>query len=62
LRDDDVGERSACGLCTLRRGRAVAQRTVMDALDHGAEQRFLGLEVMIERLPRQACGLRGFLD
>src|SRR5689334_25330203 len=34
----------------------------MHALDHGAEQRFLGLEVVIQRLPRQACCLRRLLD
>ena len=34
----------------------------MHPLDHGAEQRFLGLEVMIERLPRQAGGLGRLFD
>src|ERR1700754_4582651 len=34
----------------------------MHALDHCAEKRFLGFEMMIERLPRQACGLRRLLD
>ena len=34
----------------------------MQPFDDGAEQRFLGLEVMVERLPRQAGGLRRLLD
>ena len=38
------------------------ERVLMQPLDHGAEQRFLGLEVMVERLPRQPRGLRRLLD
>src|SRR6187455_3346029 len=34
----------------------------MQPFDHGAEQRFLGFEMMVERLPRQAGGLRRLLD
>ena len=34
----------------------------MQPLDHGAKQRLLGLEMMIERLPRQAGGLGRLLD
>ena len=34
----------------------------MQLLDDGAEQRFLGFEMVVERLPRQAGGLRRLLD
>jgi hypothetical protein len=34
----------------------------MQPFDDGAEQRFLGFEMMVERLPRQAGGLRRLLD
>jgi hypothetical protein len=34
----------------------------MQPLDHGTEQRFLGFEMMIQRLPGQAGGLRRLLD
>ena len=38
------------------------KRVLMQPFDDGAEQRFLGLEVMVERLPRQAGGLRRLFD
>ncbi len=34
----------------------------MQPFDDGAEQRFLGFEMMVERLPRQAGRLRRLLD
>ena len=46
----------------LGRGDLGGERVLMQPFDDGAEQRFLGLEMMVERLPRQAGGLRGLLD
>ncbi len=43
--------------CVLGRDRAL-----MQPLDYGAEQRFLGFEMMIERLPRQAGRFGNLLD
>src|SRR5206468_11316375 len=44
-----------------RRDRG-GERVLVQTFDDGAEQRFLALEVMIERLPRQAGGFRRLLD
>ena len=60
--DDDIGEAAAGFLRGARRGRLGGERVFIQPFDHGAEQRFLGLEMMIERLPRQAGGLGRLLD
>jgi hypothetical protein len=53
LGDQNLGE-TAAGLFRGRGGGDLGgERVLMQPLDHGAEQRFLGLEMMVERLPRQ---------
>jgi hypothetical protein len=61
-RDQDVGEAAAFVLGGAGCGNLGGQGLLMQPFDHGAEQRFLGLEVMVERLPRQAGGLRRLFD
>ena len=61
-RDQDIGEPESGFLRRGDRRGFRRERALMHMLDHGAEQRFLGFEVMIQRLPRQACGFRGLLD
>ena len=60
--DEDIGKAAALflrGSCRLDFG---GERVLMQSFDDGAEQRFLGFEMMVERLPRQAGGLRRLLD
>src|SRR5882724_12722642 len=61
-RDQNIGKAAAL----LLRGSGCrdlgGERVLMQPFDDGAEQRFLGLEVMVERLPCQAGGLRCLLD
>ena len=38
------------------------ERALMQPFDDGAEQRFLGFEMMVQRLPRQPGGLGRLLD
>ena len=60
--DDDVGEAAAGLLCSGSGSRFSGEGVFIQPFDNGAEQRFLGLEVMVERLPRQACGFGCLLD
>ena len=60
--DQDIGEAAAGLVRGVRRRDLGGQRTLMQPFDHGAEQRFLGFEMVIERLPRQAGGLGRLLD
>jgi hypothetical protein len=58
----DIGQAAAgllsgSGRCDLGR-----QRRLMQPFDHGAEQRFLGFEMVVQRLPRQPGGLGRLLD
>src|SRR5207244_2557190 len=46
----------------FRGGDRGGERILMQPLDHGAEQRFLGLEMMVERLPRQPGRFRRLFD
>ena len=62
LCDQDVGEAAAGLFGGARRRDLGGQRILMQPLDHGAEQRFLGLEMMVQRLPRQAGSFRRLLD
>ncbi len=62
LGDQDVGEAAAGLFGGLARRDLGGQRVLMQPLDHGAEQFFLGFEMMVQRLPRQAGGLRRLLD
>ena len=62
LGDQDVGEAAAGLLGGVGRRDFGGQRVLMQPLDHGAEQRFLGFEMMVQRLPRQAGGLRRLFD
>ena len=62
LGDENVGEAAAGFLRGAGRRDVRGERASYTPLDHGAEQRFLGFEMMIERLPRQAGGLRRLLD
>ena len=41
---------------------SAASAVSCSALDHGAEQRFLGFEMMVQRLPRQPGGFGRLLD
>src|SRR5688572_12816346 len=60
--DQDVGEAAAFVFGGAGRGNLGGEGLLMQPFDDGAEQRFLGLEMVVERLPRQAGGLRGLLD
>ncbi len=61
-RDQDVGEAAAVVFGGAGCGNFGGEGLFMQPFDHGAEQRFLDSEVMVERLPRQAGGLRRLLD
>ena len=61
-RHEDVGEAAAFVLGGAGRGDFGGERFLMQPFDDGAEQRFLGFEMMVERLPRQARGLCRLLD
>src|SRR5205823_6190473 len=61
-RDQNVGKAAALllgGGCCRDLG---GERVLMQPYDDGAKQRFLGFEMMVERLPRQPGGLRRLLD
>ena len=60
--DEDIGEAAAGFLRDVGRFDFGGERALVQPLDDGAEQRFLGFEMMIERLPRQAGGHRRLLD
>src|SRR5205814_10258008 len=62
LRDQDVGETGLGHLGGIRRRDLCGERGLIKQFDDGAEQRFLGLEMVIERLPRQPRGLGHLLD
>ena len=62
LGDQDIGKAAAGLFRGAGRRDLGSQRILMHPLDHGAEQRFLGLEMVIERLPRQPGGLGRLLD
>ena len=61
-RDQNIGKAAALFLGSGGRRDLGGERVLMQPFDDGAEQRFLGLEMMVERLPRQAGGLRRLLD
>src|SRR5205085_4322176 len=61
-RDENISKAAALLLGGAGRRDLGGERVLMQPFDDGAEQRFLGLEMMIERLPRQAGGLRRLLD
>jgi hypothetical protein len=60
--DENVGEAAAGVFGGGGGGDLGGKRLLVQPLDDGAEQRFLGLEVVVERLPRQPGGFRGLLD
>src|SRR3954463_9011576 len=60
--DQDVGEAAAFLLGGAGLGNLGGEGLLMQPFDDGSEQRFLGLEMMVERLPRQAGGLCRLLD
>ena len=60
--DENIGEAAAGLLRGVGRRDLGGERVLMQPFDDGAEQRFLGFEMMVERLPRQAGGLRRLLD
>jgi hypothetical protein len=60
--DEDIGQ-AATGVFRGRGGGDFGgKRLFMQPFDDRTEQGFLGFEVMVERLPRQAGGLRRRLD
>ena len=60
--DENIGK-AAAGLFRSVNSRDLGgQRALMQPFDDGAEQRFLGLEMVVERLPRQARRLGRLLD
>ena len=62
LGDQDIGETAAGLLRGVCRRDFRGEGVLVQPLDDGAEQRFLGFEMVIERLPRQAGGLGRLLD
>src|ERR1700680_3957303 len=62
LGHDDFGKAAAGVFRGPRRRDLRGERGFIHPLDYGAEQRFLGFEMMIQRLPRQPRGLRRLFD
>ena len=60
--NENVGEAEAGLLRIIDRSLLGGNRGLVHAGDDRAEQRFLGFEMMIERLPRQAGGFGHLLD
>src|SRR3954454_2020890 len=60
--DQDVGEAAAFVLGGAGCGNLGGEGLLMQPFDDASEQLFLGLEMMVERLPRQAGGLCRLLD
>ena len=60
--DQNIGKAAAGFFRGVRRRDLGGQRALMQPLDDGAEQRFLGFEMVVERLPRQPGGLGRLLD
>ena len=58
----DVGKAAAGFFRGVRRRDLGGHGILMQPLDHGAEQRFLGFEMVVERLTRQPGGLGRLLD
>ena len=62
LSHENVGETAAILLLGVRRRDLGSEGGLIKPLDDGAEQRFLGIEMMIQRLPRQPGRFRRLLD
>ena len=60
--DQNIGKAAALLLGGAGRRDLCGERVLMQPFDDGAEQRFLGLEMMVERLPRQPGRFRRLFD
>jgi hypothetical protein len=62
LREENVGEAAAGFLRRVRRRDLGGEPALIQLFDDGSKQRFLGFEVVVERLSRQARRFGGLLD